>query len=159
MSDSHDHYENLNKAVEMVNDEGCEILLFAGDLIAPGNGSEALSKFNGPVKMIYGNNDGDPHALNMMFSKYDNLEIVGKEYEAEVEGVKIFMTHYPRIGQLAAKSGEFDLVIYGHDHTYNEENVGETILLNPGAIHPYKIEYASFVIFDTESKSIEKIVL
>lgn len=159
MADSHDHYENLSKAIEIANSSGCELLLFAGDLIAPGNGSEVLSEFNGEVKFIYGNNDGEEFGMVKNFSKYENLEVVGKTYEAEYNGIKIFMNHYPRIAEIAAESGLFDLVIYGHDHIFLHKERGNTVLLNPGALHPYKTDGASFVVFDTTNKSVEKIEL
>lgn len=159
LSDSHDHYENLLKAIEIANESGCEKLLFAGDLVAPGNGVQTLSIFKNKLHFIYGNNDGEVFGMTKMFSKYENLEIEGNEFETEVDGVKIFMTYYPRIAQIAAHSRLFHLVIYGHDHTYHKEKIGECLLLNPGAIHPYKTDTASFVIYDTSDQSSERILL
>lgn len=153
LSDSHDHYDNL------ANDLNCQKLLFAGDLIAPGNGSAILSKFNGTVHFIFGNNDGEEFGMTKQFTKYDNLSIEGKWFELEVEGKKIFMNHYPRIAEIAAKSGIFDIVIYGHDHIQKHEKIGDTILLNPGALHPYKIKEPSFAIYDTTSNSVEIVTI
>lgn len=159
ISDSHDHYGNLSRAIELANEAGCERMLFAGDLIAPGNGTAVLSTFKGDVHFIYGNNDGEEFGMTKQFAKHEHLSIEGKTFEAEIDGVKIFMNHYPRIAEIAAHSGLFDLVIYGHDHKYFEEKVGDCVLLNPGAIHPYKIPCASFVIFDTIDRSVNRIEL
>ena len=67
------------------------------------------------------------------------------------------MNHYPRIAELAAKSGEFDLCVFGHTHEYNKEKVGECLLVNPGEIQGYASGKATFVIFDTKKKEVKKI--
>jgi predicted phosphodiesterase len=54
MSDSHDRWEFLEKAIEIANEEGCSTFLFAGDLIAPPR-IALLEKFNGEVKFVWGN--------------------------------------------------------------------------------------------------------
>ncbi len=69
------------------------------------------------------------------------------------------MNHYQKFGLLAAKSGDYDVVIYGHDHQYHESNIGPTKLLNPGEIHGHKSGQATFMIFNTDDQSVEKITL
>lgn len=63
MSDGHEHWDNLRKAITIANQQSCDMLLFAGDLMAPGNGLSALKTFTGPVHMVFGNNDGDKYKL------------------------------------------------------------------------------------------------
>lgn len=156
MSDSHDNWINLEKAVNISNEHGCEFLLFAGDLIAPPQ-LAILEKFNGKVKFVWGNNEAEKVGLTRMMDASEKVELCGDIFEGEIDGIKIFMNHYPRIAELATKSGEFDLCIHGHTHEYREEKVENTILINPGEIQGYKTGKASFVIFDTEDKSISKI--
>ncbi|MEO5351466.1 MAG: metallophosphoesterase family protein, partial [Magnetococcus sp. YQC-3] len=88
-----------------------------------------------------------------------NIEMCGDVFEAEIDGLKVFMNHYPRFVELAAKSGEFDLCIHGHTHIYREEKIGNTILINPGEIQGFKTGIATFVIFDTVKKTLEKVLL
>ncbi len=161
MSDSHDHYENFEKAIKIANEKGCEKLLFAGDLIAPGNGIELISKFNGDVIMIIGNNDAELLGLMNNINKYTNVTLArdpdgGNVYEGEIDNIKIFMHHYPRMAELALSSQEFDICICGHSHEYRLENNGSSQLINPGAIHPYKTK-ATFAILNTSNKKIDKI--
>ena len=158
MSDSHDRWEILEKAIEISNENNCEYLLFAGDLISP-PGLAVLEKFVGKVKFIWGNNEGEILGLTRKMDASDKIELAGDIYVDEIDGIKIFMNHYPNIVNLAAKSGEYDLCIYGHDHTYHESKVGETLLVNPGAITPYKIDGSTFIIFDTETKEVERVDL
>jgi len=158
MSDSHDNWVNLEKAVQISNENSCEYLLFAGDLIAPPQ-LEILEKFIGKVKLVWGNNEGERVVLTKMMAASVKIELNGDIFEGELGGIKIFMNHYPRIAELAAKSKEFDLCIFGHTHEYVESKIENTILVNPGEIQGYKTGTASFVIFDTESKGVEKIDL
>lgn len=155
LSDSHDHYENLQKAIDYANKISCEYLLFAGDLVAPGNGTKILSSFKGSLHFIFGNNDGEEFGMTKQFAKHENLHIEGKWFEIELDGKKIFMNHFPRIAEIALESGLFDLVIYGHDHETKLVETEKGILLNPGSLHPYGIEKATFAIYDTELSKVE----
>ncbi|PIZ45825.1 metallophosphoesterase [candidate division WWE3 bacterium CG_4_10_14_0_2_um_filter_41_14] len=158
LSDSHDNWINLDRAVAISNEQGCEYALFAGDLIAPPQ-LAILEKFNGKVYFVWGNNEAEKVGMTRMMDASEKIELSGDIYEGEIDGVKVFMNHYPRISELAAKSGEFDLCIHGHTHEYRQEKIGETILINPGEVQGFKTGVASFVVFDTVSKQVEKIVL
>lgn len=158
MADSHDVWDNLEKAVARANKEKCELLLFAGDFIAP-PGIPILEKFNGKIKFVWGNNEGEKVGLTRKFDTSKNIELCGDVFEGEIDRIKIFMNHYPRTVELAVKSGEFDLCVYGHTHEYEERMIGKTLLINPGEIQGYTTGIASFIIFDTKTKSVEKIVI
>lgn len=158
ISDSHDRWEILEKAIEISNNKNCEYLLFAGDLIAP-PGLAVLEKFNGKVKFVWGNNEGEKVLMTRNMDASEKIDLAGDIFEEEVDGIKIFMNHYPKIVKLAAESRKYDLCIYGHDHIYHKSIVGNTVLVNPGAITPYKIEGSTFIIFDTKTKEVEKVDL
>jgi len=158
MSDSHDVWSNLEKAVHIANKENCELLLFAGDFIAP-PGIPILEKFKGSVKLVWGNNEAERVGLTRKFDASEKIELCGDIFEGEVDGVKIFMNHYPRISELATNSGEFDLCIFGHTHEYEKKKVKKCLLINPGEIQGYKTGNSTFVIFDTEKKDSKKITV
>lgn len=162
MSDCHDNWLNLEKAVNIANQENCEYLLFAGDLIAPPM-VQILEKFNGKIELVWGNNEGEKVALTRMFDSSEKITLhgvaKGDYYEGEIDGIKIFMQHYPKIVELAAKSGDYDLCIHGHNHLYSQSGVGHTLVLNPGEIQGLKTGEPSFIIFDTKTKGAAKIDL
>jgi putative phosphoesterase len=155
MSDSHDGWDQLEKAIEKSNKEGCSVLLFAGDLIAP-PGIAILEKFNGEVKFVWGNNEGEKMKITRKMDASEKIELCGTTFEGEIAGIKIYMNHYPDYVELASKSGEFDLCVYGHTHHYKEEKVGDSLLINPGEIQGYKTSKPCFVIFDTEKKESKR---
>lgn len=158
LSDSHDRWDNLEKAVKTANDMGCAMLLFVGDLIAP-PGIAVLEKFNGKVKFIWGNNEGERMSMTRKLDASQKVELCGDVYEDTIDGVRIFMNHYPRFTELAAKSGEFDLCIYGYTHEYQEEMVRDSLLLNPGEIQGYATKHPGFAVYDTKAKKAERILI
>lgn len=158
MSDSHDHWPNTKKAVQLANEKGCEVLLHAGDLIAPPGVAE-LKKFNGNVHFVFGNNEGERVGISNAMQGTINVKLEGNEMQREIAGLQVYMNHYPTIGNMAYKTGEYDLVVYGHDHTYHVEGNDKTMLINPGEICGYLTGDATFVIFDSETKKVEKIIL
>lgn len=157
LSDAHDNLPNLAKAVEIANSQGCEALLFAGDLNFPG-AVEFLAKFNGPVHMIWGNNEGEKLGVINKVNHFDSITHHGNECELSFDGLNVFMTHYPEIALLAENSPKYQLIVYGHTHTYEERASETSIVVNPGAVLGYPNE-PSFVIFDTTTKQIERINL
>jgi len=105
---------------------------------------------------VWGNNDGDKRAVSKAAEGYHGFTIYGDLAELEIEDLRIAINHYPEIAKGLAKSGLYDLVCYGHDHTAHQEMVGNTILLNPGEVMGL-MGSASLAIMDTESRAVEKI--
>lgn len=159
-TDSHDNEEKLKKAVAIANERGCEIVLHAGDLIAPPL-IKILEKSNGNVYYVLGNNEGEKIGLARACDASLNVHLEGEVMDKTFDNdtVRIFMNHYPEISALAYKTGEYDLVVYGHDHTYNVEKSGKTTLVNAGEVCGYRSGVATFAIYDTETKEVERIVL
>jgi len=157
-SDSHDRWDYLKLAIEKGKEEGCEVMLFAGDFIAP-SGISVLKEFNGQIHFVLGNNDGELVGLTRMLDANENTILHYKFGEStmkeEFGGLKFYMNHYPNIVQNVAKIGEFDVCIYGHNHIYYEEVLENgTILLNPGDIQGHKTGIATCMIFDTQTKKV-----
>ena len=94
-----------------------------------------------------------------MMDSSPKMELADEIFEGEFDGVRVFMNHYPRISELAALSGKFDLCIFGHTHEYVSEKVGNCLLLNPGEIQGHKTSKPGFVIFDTQTMTSKRILL
>jgi len=157
MSDSHDNWKILEKAVDMASQENCEYILFAGDFISP-NGLSIFQKFKGKVEMVWGNNEGNKQGFFRDLSGIDNITMHGEFFEGEVGGVKVFMNHYVRLAEISANSGDFDLCIGGHFHKYSSKKINDTILLCAGNLNDWsKKEEPSFIVFETKDKSLRQI--
>ena len=136
--------------------------LHLGDFIAPFVVKEHLSPSKLNWTCVWGNNDGDQ--LRTIALASSNVDIAPSDFrEIEKDGRKIFMTHYPEIGRIAALSGQYDAVFFGHNHTASQEviEVGEkkVLLVNPGEIYGMRTGKISFGIYDTQSNTFEHIWL
>lgn len=159
-SDCHDNFGNLQKSLEIAANNNCEYFLFAGDFVTP-PGLSLLEKFPGKIEMVWGNNEGEKIGFVKKVDELDNTTMHGDVFETEMDEKKIFMNHFPRIAELAAKSGEFDISIHGHTHEMRQEYAGNTLLLCPGNLSGWNENKGApgFVILETESMELEHIEL
>ncbi|KKM63997.1 hypothetical protein LCGC14_1505860, partial [marine sediment metagenome] len=68
---------------------------------------------------------------------------------------KAIVVHEPASVEALAKSGEFDVVIYGHTHTQDIRKVGETLVINPGKVARLHRGQSTIVLLDTETFETE----
>jgi len=134
LSDVHDNIWNLAGALEKIRMCGAEVLIFCGDFCAPFTLTQIGQGFAGPVHCVLGNNDGDPRLLLQNALAAGNVTIHGQYAELSLGGRRIAVNHYPEIARRLAESGHFDLVCYGHNHLARVEQVGKTVLANPGEV-------------------------
>jgi predicted phosphodiesterase len=78
-----------------------------------------------------------------------------------VDGKRFAASHYDNIAAQLARSGQFDVVCYGHNHHYQVELQGETLMINPGTLMGYDPTSgedipATFVLYDTASGHVER---
>ena len=158
MSDSHENWANLQKAIDISNSHECKYLLFAGDMISP-QGIDIFSTFNGDVKIVWGNNENEKVQIVKKCEKYPNVGIFNEFYEEILNSTRVFMIHYPKFSELASKSCEYDLVVHGHTHKIRNEIINNCLLVNPGEIQGYLTGVSTFMIYDTESKFLDVITL
>ncbi|MHB0856853.1 MAG: metallophosphoesterase [Anaerolineae bacterium] len=148
ISDIHDNIWVLQGILALLR--GCDELLCLGDLCAPFT-LEAIAKgFDGPVHLVWGNNDGDKLLITRNADAAGNVTIHGELAELERGGRSIAMTHYPVVARALASSGIYDLVCHGHNHRRNMERVGKTLLLNPGEVMG-RFGVRSCAVYDTET--------
>jgi putative phosphoesterase len=111
-----------------------------------------------PIHIVWGNNEGDPYTIGKVAQGYPNVHLHGSLAEVELGGFRVAVNHYPRIAEGLAKSGEYDLVCYGHDHEGRDEQVGDCTLLNPGEMMGLN-NPSSFSFFDLETREVERVVV
>lgn len=162
LSDIHDQVWHVEKALAEMKD--ADMLLGCGDYCSPFVVAQLAAAFSGPIHLVEGNNDGDLYRITQVAGRYDHLTFQGEFYEGEEDGCQLALTHYPALARPLARSGKYDLVCYGHDHTYHTEKLGETQLINPGPLMGYDPLNqadvpASWVMYDTDSGEIMKKVV
>ena len=149
MSDTHDNLPAIAKAVELFNKEKVDLVLHAGDYVAPFVKKE-LSKLNAPLKGVFGNNDGEREGLKRAIGIEDEI------LELEADGLKIVLLHgtNEKIVEAFIRSQLYDVVIRGHTHKYEIRETGRSIVLNPGEVCGYVSGVKSVAFLDTRNREI-----
>lgn len=160
ISDIHENFHNLGLFFKEAKKCKIEKIYFLGDFIN-GGVAKVMADFDIPTFAIWGNNDGDKVTITKTAMKdKSNLEVGFETFDTqEIDGRKIFLTHYPLLAKPMAKSGDFDAVFYGHNHQKNMETIGNCLVLNPGEISAHKTGEASFAVYDTKTNKAEIITL
>jgi putative phosphoesterase len=106
--------------------DGCKAILHGGDI----NKQEIIDQLEeiAPLYVVRGNNDSN---------WADHIPIF---LDFELAGLRIYMSH--KKNDLPADLSNYDLVIFGHSHKYEEIRQGKTLLLNPGSCGPRRFHQA-----------------
>lgn len=160
LSDIHENFHNLILALDQIKLMDVEVVLCLGDLMNAGI-ANVMSIQDIPVYMIWGNNDGEVVDIVKLESKKGSqLKVSNRTFEfLEFADKKLFLTHYNDLAEPMAKSGLYDAVFYGHDHTRFIGKIDECWVVNPGEISAQKTGTASFAIYDTSGNTVELIEL
>ena len=132
ISDTHDNIWKLEQAMGFL--QAVDLVIHCGDLCAPFMIKRLGEGIQAPIHIVWGNNEGDPSLISKVAESYPQVQLHGVLAKIDLEGVRIGVHHYPEVAVDLARSGSYDIVCYGHDHTAHEEMVGDCLLLNPGEI-------------------------
>ncbi|MEM2466875.1 MAG: metallophosphoesterase [Candidatus Bathyarchaeia archaeon] len=151
MADTHDNLPMVEKAIKKLNTENVELVLHAGDYVAP----FVIPKFRDlKAKLIgvFGNNDGDRELLKKRFSENERLEIRGSFAEINIKKAKIALLHGGEEELLRAiiSRGNFDVVVHGHTHKAETYKKDKTLVVNPGEVCGYLTGNSTIALLDTE---------
>ncbi|MBV9268551.1 MAG: metallophosphoesterase family protein [Acidobacteriaceae bacterium] len=155
-SDIHDNLWNLAAAVKSVED--ADVLLCCGDLCSPFVIDE-LAKFPRDVHVVFGNNDADLYRITAKAGRTRHVRVYGELFRQDFAGRRLAMNHFDYLAKPMAKSGEFDIVCFGHNHQLEIGRTGACLLVNPGPIMGAKFANGwedvapTFAIYDTDSNS------
>ena len=162
ISDSHDHHNNILKAVSIMNEKNVDALIHCGDFVAPFV-KRWFDNLNSNIKEnffgVFGNNDGEKIGLKNVLGQI--CKIGGLELIKEFDGKRIYATHMPIQGTLdaLASSGKFDIILSGHTHEVVNKKVNGVLIINPGEACGYLTGKATFGIIDTDIMEAEIINL
>jgi putative phosphoesterase len=160
ISDTHDRLPMVEKAVQLFNAEKVDLVLHAGDYVAP----FVVWKFK-PLKAkligVFGNNDGDHQLMTKRFSENPSLEIRGSFAKIVADGLKIALLHgtEEELLQALIDSGGFDVVVHGHNHKADVYRKGRTLVVNPGELCGYLTGKSTVALLDTVKRGAKIVEL
>lgn len=155
-ADTHDHLTNIRLAVERFNAAGCELVLFAGDLVST-FAVPPLRKLKCPFVGCFGDNEGNKVGLMSGYAS------VGQMGEAPVrhttaDGTRFIICHMQR--QLRGQADDWDIAVFGHTHKprvrRDEQN---RLLINPGETSGWTFGNPTIGLLETGSQAVEIISL
>jgi len=156
MSDSHDNLDAIQKAVRFFSDMNCELVVHAGDFIAPFAAKE-LNSLDCPVKAVFGNCDGEKKGLERIFALFG--EIKKEPFVFDYAHRKFLLTHTQFANEMHIRSGKYDVIIYGHTHKPEIRKTRDFLLINPGETGGWLTGKSSVTLLDPEALAAEIIFL
>lgn len=154
ISDTHDHMDNIRKALKIFKENNVKIILHAGDFVSPFTW-RAFKDFEGELYAVFGNNDGDKLLLKKMYED----KIQNQIREVNIEDRRIAIMHEPQMIEPLAGSGDFDVIVYGHTHEVNINRINRTLIINPGEACGWLYGKPTVMLLDLDSLNPEVVSL
>ena len=155
-ADSHDHLDNIRRAVKVFNDSGCELVVFAGDLVSS-FAVPPLRELKCRVIACYGDNEGNKTGVAA------GMKIIGVMGEPPFgfqtpDGRRILLTHMDRA--LRDLDGEFDAAIYAHTHKPNiTRDEQMRLFINPGETSGWSYGKPTVALLETRTMEAQIVSL
>ncbi len=150
VADTHDNCKNIAEIVKVANEQQCDLLLHCGDIVSP-FAVNYLEEFQGEVRAIFGNNDGELFGLERSFSRIGG-QINQPPYRFQIGSSSLLMLHDPCFLDELILSQNYDFIFYGHLHNEEARLVNRTLVINPGDGSGW-LKKATFYIVEVESKN------
>lgn len=147
LSDSHDDMEAIAKAVALFNEEAVVQVLHAGDIVSPFT-FEIFRALRAPLGGVYGNNDGDRLLLRDRSAGALHVQ----PHFVTLDGMRGVIVHEPALVKALVRSGDFDLVVYGHTHVPDIHREGPALVVNPGKTARLNKGRSTAALLDTETR-------
>ena len=155
LSDTHGDVKQTLSALETFREHDVSQILHCGDIGTP----EIVRLFSGiPAAFVFGNCDPRTETLRKTILSIEQTccDWFG---ELELSGKRIFFLHGHQWDRLENEiySGQWDMICFGHTHHAELRMVGNTLILNPGAI--YRTSSPSVAVVDLESMNVATVLL
>jgi putative phosphoesterase len=146
ISDTHDNLVQVEKAVKFFTRAKVELVLHAGDFVAPFTVFR-LKKLACEWRGVFGNNDGEKNGLRSA----SEGRIVRGPLRMRVGDLRVAVAH--DIRTLDLKKEKAVLVIFGHTHKPEIINAPGQLLVNPGECGGWLTGKSTVAVADTDKLS------
>lgn len=133
VSDTHGQVQSTREAVRMLETLDVQCVIHCGDIGSPA----IIELFEAwPTHFVLGNVDYNAEELERAIADAGQT-YHGRFGQLELAGRRIAFLHGDdsRLFTKTVGSRQFDLVCYGHTHQSHQHHEGQTLVLNPGALH------------------------
>ena len=155
MSDAHDERDHLHHAVRQALAANCCHLIFLGDLATLETLRLLRAAWPYAMDLVPGNNDYPLADFLSCARLWPNTTFHPSATDITLANRRLYLTHVPTESlRVAAATGEFDALFFGHTHVPEQRTIGPTLLANPGDIQG-RFGSPSFAIYDTLHNSVK----
>jgi putative phosphoesterase len=147
ISDTHDHLDNVRKAVALFNRLKPDRVVHCGDIVAQFVLKE-MSGLRMPVSAVYGNCDGDRMALRQRAKEF-GFTLHDGPYDFDLGGKRVVVSHQP-----LSPLPDCDFYLHGHTHKLRHEGK-RPVIVNPGEACGWLSGRATVAMVDTETAEVE----
>ena len=152
IADTHDHIERLAQALDIFTQSSAQALVHAGDVVSPFT-AEKLSTFDGPIRVVYGNCDGERQGLKRFLKSITDGPIF-----FELAGRSFVLAH-SRSQIPDDLLSQAEIAVVGHTHSPDQTRHNGTFIINPGECCGRITSQATVALLDSENLSVELITL
>jgi hypothetical protein len=147
MSDSHDNLLKVRAATTLFRKRGAEVILHAGDVVAP-FAVRAILKAGIPLVGVFGNCDGERTGMKKVCRTFYR-----SPHRFELDARVLVLAHDPEDlrGEVAAGA---DLLVHGHTHNPAVKQ-GRPLVLNPGETGGWLTGKSSVALVDLATLKVE----
>ena len=156
LSDSHDNLTRVRQAVRLFNDADCDLVIHAGDFVAPFT-VEELRNLRAAVKAVYGNCDGEKAGLAKAFAGFGEVREAPLKFAHA--GLRFLVIHLDGPVPRHVSSKAYDVVVFGHTHRPLAERKDGVLVVNPGETGGWLKGKSTVVLLDPGALSAEIITL
>lgn len=156
MSDSHDNLDAVKKAVRFFKDLKCELVIHAGDFVAPFAAKE-LERLLCPVKAVFGNCDGEKKGLQKAIEPFGEIKEAPLVFSHA--GRTLLITHMHVSVDKWAASDKYQAIFFGHTHKPEIKKTKNTLLVNPGETGAWLSGKSTVAVMDTTTWEAEIVSL
>ncbi len=148
ISDTHDRLPMIDAALDLFAERRVEALIHPGDFVAP-FAVQRLLRFDGPIHVTYGNNDGERTGLKKLLP-----QLVDGPLSVELGGRRILVHHFIEW----CKPDDIEraeIIVSGHTHEVVNHFDRGKLFLNPGECCGWVNGRCTVAILDTDGPSAE----
>jgi putative phosphoesterase len=151
VSDSHDNVPAIDAAVAAFRERNIELLIHAGDLVAP-FAAKRLLELDVPVVAVFGNCDGECGGIRKLLP-----DIVAGARRETLDGRTVVVVHDRERLTPADREGA-DVIVCGHTH-HPAVTGASTLVINPGECGGWVTGRSTVAVLDTGTMEPELIEL
>ncbi len=148
ISDTHDNLDAIKRAVAYFTKE-VELIIHAGDVVAPFSAKIFKEAKNIPVYGVLGNNDGELLTIEVFNKLGGNVKRQFNAFTMDNRRIAVMHGEMLEVIEALILSKMYDIVISGHTHDPKIEKKDGVLHVNPGENCGYLTGKSTIAIIDT----------